>query len=56
MVLCTEDTAKIRGGGCNILFITLINYNVLCKYDLGWWAGKVEKGPECLGNVTLPIH
>jgi hypothetical protein len=56
MVLCTEDNAKIRGVGCNILVLTLINYNVLCKYDLGWSDDKVEKGPECLGNVTLPIH
>jgi hypothetical protein len=21
---------------CNILILTLMNYNVLCKYDLGW--------------------
>jgi hypothetical protein len=36
MVLCTEDSVKIKGGGCNILVLTLMNYNVLCICGLGW--------------------
>jgi hypothetical protein len=29
MVFFTEDSDKIRGGGCNILVLTLTNYNVV---------------------------
>jgi hypothetical protein len=36
IVLCTKDNAKIKGEGCNILVLTLMNYNVLCNCDLGW--------------------
>jgi hypothetical protein len=35
----------------NTPVLTLMNYNVLCNCDLCWLASKVQKGPECLGNV-----
>jgi hypothetical protein len=31
-----NQVQKKRRTGCNIPVLTLMNYNVLCKYDLGW--------------------